>query len=105
MTQYVLKVLFGNASILLKVLSDFYSILCERVMPQYIVKYKRISTEFYGAGFWPYPWAKSISRFLRNTLAKFKGISTQYVAKVLRGNEQIFCVNTMCKGANIGKVL
>ena len=68
-------------------------------MPQYIVKYKRISAEFYGAGFWPYPWAKSISRFLRNTLAKFKWISTQYFAKVLRGNEQIFCVNTMCKGA------
>ena len=68
-------------------------------MAQYFEKYKWISTQFYASGFRPYPLAKSISGFRRNTLAKFKGISTQYVAKVLRGNEQIFCVNTMCKGA------
>ena len=84
MIQVILKVLYGNEPIFLKVFSDFHSILCERFMPQYIVKYKRILTQFYGSEFRPYPLAKCISGFRRNTLAKFKGISTQYVAKVLR---------------------
>ncbi len=39
MTQDILKVLYGNEPILLKVLTDFDSILCERVMPKYIGKY------------------------------------------------------------------
>ena len=51
MTQDVLKVLFGNASILLKVLTDFDTMLSERVMPQCFEKYKRISTQYYASGF------------------------------------------------------
>ena len=77
MTQDVLKVLFGNASILLKVLTDFDTMLSERVMPQYFESISGFRLNTMRAGF-DHLLLQSISGFQLNILSNYKWEMCKY---------------------------